>query len=458
MKAAKEKIDQINKRLEDGYLAAKEESVKEIIAHVRSLGDKAIREYSLKFDGCEYEADEQTGDNFCPFAVRINPQNLSYFKSLNPELQEALLKAKERVEKFHQQEFIESKLQQGWSYKGPLGETLGVKYEPLDSVAVYIPGGQAPLISTVLMTAIPAKVAGVKRVVMVSPPPVNDAVLAAAELAAVDEVYAIGGAQAIAAMAYGTRTIKPVDKIVGPGNIYVSIAKKLVFGQVGIDGIYGPSELAILADDSAKASHVAADLISQLEHGSGLESSLLVTTSEELASDVREEFHKQVDSMLYPKEGEAKSPKTIYKSEDQIKTIKQSFDHWSDLIVVNSLEEGIELINYYAPEHLELQLKDAVLEETIKNIKNAGAIFVGKNSCESLGDYLAGPSHCLPTGGTCRFSSGLQTADFLKKTSIVDFSKVNDKADDFQDLIKDVALIARAEMLEGHARAMEERN
>ncbi len=431
------KLEQITARLSDASLQEKELAVRDIIENVKALGDKAIAAYSKKFDNADFDLNQND-----PFKVQASGS----FSKLSKELQAALRKAKTRIETFHEREAKENNFKTGWQYKGELGEQLGICYQALDSVAIYIPGGQAPLLSTVLMTAIPAKVAGVRRIVMISPPPINPGILASAELAGVDEIYAIGGAQAIAALAYGTLSIKAVDKIVGPGNIYVSLAKKQVFGQVGIDGIYGPSELAIIADDTAQPKQLAADLISQLEHGSGLESTLLVSTSKRVIEETEDELTKQIHDL-----------DINHKSPEQTHIIRDSLKNWSALLHVETLEEAIEIINAYAPEHLEIQVKKSKLKSTVANIKNAGAIFIGTNSCESLGDYIAGPSHCLPTGGTSRFSSGLQCADFVKRTSIIDFSMVKQSNKGFQEIINNVATIARAEMLEGHARAMEER-
>lgn len=434
MSSNKQKIDQINKRLSSSSLAAFEESVKAILLKVKMQGDKAVQEFSKRYD-----------DYIGPVKVELGTkEEPKYLNQISDELKSSLELAYKRVEEFHKYDLARFA---DWSFDSELGERLGVKYTALDSVAVYVPGGQAPLVSTVLMTALPAKVAGVRRVVMFSPPPICSEMLAAAELAGVDEVYAIGGAQAVAVAAYGTETVQSVDKIVGPGNVFVSIAKKEVFGTIGIDGIYGPSELAIVADSSAKAKNLAWDLLSQLEHGSGLESVLLVSTDEILNKQVDKELNTILDELL------AKGLKT----DEQIKTINNSYSKWSALITVEDLKEAAELINHYAPEHLELIVEDAELEALIADIKHAGAIFVGANSCESLGDYLAGPSHCLPTGGTARFSSGLQCSDFLKKSSIVDFSNVKAKDVEFKSLITDVARIARAEQLEAHARAMEVR-
>ncbi len=419
------KIQELNKRYAEDKLASFEETVRNIIAEVRSKGDEALKHYNKEFDNYSGSLSVQASD------------------SIAVKLITAIKHAYKRISKFHQEEM---KRIRAWNYKGEVGEVLGINYQALDSVGVYIPGGNAALLSTVLMTAIPARVAGVKRIVLVSPPRssgIHPAVLAAAKIAGVTEIYAIGGAQAIAALAYGTATIKPVDKIVGPGNIYVSLAKKQVFGQVGIDGIYGPSELMIVADASARPAEVAADILSQLEHGSGLESTLTVTDNAFIAQAIREEVELQITALA------------SCKTEKQITTIKSSWSKWSAVLVAPSLKETAELINAYAPEHLELQTLSA--RKLIPLIKHTGAIFIGSNSCESLGDYIAGPSHCLPTAGSARFSSGLQCADFIKKTSIIDFSGVKRDSRKFQDLLKKTALMARAEELEGHARAAEER-
>jgi histidinol dehydrogenase len=425
-----DKLARIQSRVNDSSLAEIEKSVDEIIRQVKSSGDNALYEYNARFD------------NYTDKNLRLD---LSANFSIDKDLEDALLLAKTRIESFHKAELLNSKLDTGWSYTGDLGEALGVKYDAIESVAVYVPGGKASLVSTVLMTVIPAKVAGVKRIVMVSPPSISDVLHYAAKLCGVDEVYQVGGAQAIAALAYGTETIKPVKKIVGPGNIYVSLAKKNVFGKVGIDGIYGPSEIAVLADSSADPDYIASDLLSQLEHGSGLESSLLVSLSETLVDQVKLALERQIDD-LKP-----------YKTSAQINIIKSSYENWTALLYEADLDSAISLINTYAPEHLELQLQADLLEPALREITNAGAIFIGNNSCESLGDYLAGPSHCLPTAGSAAFSSGLQVIDFITKTSLVNFSTVDRSSVKFSELTKSVAIIARAENLEAHARAMEYR-
>lgn len=427
-------LERISQRNSDDNLSKQKQTVDEIVADVKANGDKALAQYSSRFDKVDADLSQEK-----PFHYKIDLENKPKFKSLEPELQEALLHSKKRVEDFHKKEIDNLKLE--WSFEGKLKEKLGVKLTAIESAAVYVPGGQVPLISTVFMTVIPAQVAGVKRIVLISPPEINDAILAVAELLEIDEVIALGGAQAIAALAYGTESIDPVYKIVGPGNIFVALAKKAVFGKVGIDGFFGPSELAIVADENAKSNLIAMDLISQLEHGSGLESCLLVSQSQSLLDDVERELKEAV-------------AKLETKSDKQKETIIASFEKWSALLKVDSLEEAAAIMNYYAPEHLELQMDDKSIDILAEKITNAGAIFLGENSCESLGDYLAGPSHCLPTSGSAKFSSGLQASEFLKKTSLIDFRKVEKSSEDFKKVIRDVETVAYAEKLEAHAKAM----
>jgi histidinol dehydrogenase len=436
-------LTNLTKRLKSDNLEQYQATVKEIINQVKLNGNKALAYYCEKFD--HQKIDISASDS--PFSVSIDTHKKPNFKNLSRDLQETLLLAHKRIEKFHKTEMKKHAYQVGWSFNGDLKEKLGVKYTPLDSVAVYTPGGQAPLISTTLMTAIPAICAGVPRIVLISPPPIHPSIIACAELLGISEVYGLGGAQAIAGLAYGTESIRAVDKIVGPGNIFVSLAKKEVFGDIGIDGIFGPSELAILCDHTACPEQVACDLLSQLEHGSGLESTLLVSLDHDLIVRTKEHIEKQLEDL---------GIKNL-KSPAQIETIRNSLRDWSAFLYSPDLESACSLINQYAPEHLEIILEKKPLEKSIKLIKNAGAIFIGTNSCESLGDYLAGPSHCLPTGRTARFSSGLQCHDFLKKISIIDFSKTSSKSSKFRDLAQKTACLARAENLEMHARAIEKR-
>ena len=422
-KKNKERIDAINKRVDFEKLLEIDEIVKEIIINVKNNGDKALSEYSEKFD--KFTVDFK---NKNPFLASTSEAKL------DSKLEVALDLAVKRVEDFHKKDLAQFN-PETWSFTGSHNEKLGAKQSAIESVAVYIPGGVAPLVSTLMMTAIPAKIAGVKRIGLFSPPPINDSILALAKKLGITEIYQVGGAQAVAAAAFGTESIEKFDKIVGPGNIFVSEAKKLLNGFIGIDGIYGPSELAILCDKSADVKHLAIDLLSQLEHGSGLESTLLVSTDESLARNIEKQLLEEINAINY--------------GEKQKETILNSIKNWSVFIYEEDFEQAIEIINYYAPEHLELQLKKDKLELAKEKVTQAGAIFLGANSCESLGDYLAGPSHCLPTAGSARFSSGLQISDFYKKSSILDFSETTD----INDILEATALIARAEGLEAHAKA-----
>jgi len=279
------------------------------------------------------------------------------------------------------------------------------------------------------MTVIPAKIAGVKRIALCSPPPIHKGILAACKLLNIKEIYQVGGAQAIAALTFGTKTIKPVNKIAGPGNIYVTLAKKLAFGKVGIDGLFGPSEIAIIADKTSNPKFLAIDLLSQLEHGSGLESGVLITNSLQVAKETEKNLLKLVQSL------------------PNKKTILNSWKNNSAIILVKNINKGIDLINDLAPEHLEIIIKNS--NSIARKIKNAGAIFLGEYSCESVGDYLAGPSHCLPTSGSARFSSGLTVIDFMKKISIISFNKKS-----FNKVAKDVIALANAEGLKAHGEAV----
>jgi histidinol dehydrogenase len=425
----KAKINLINKRVNYENLLEVDKVVNEIIIDIKDNGDKAIAKYSKKFDKYDFDLSKIN-----PFQINLKEINVK----LDSDLESAIDIAINRITSFHKKD-LENFQSKEWSYEADYKERLGAKVTALESVAVYIPGGNAPLVSTLMMTAIPAKIAGIKRIALFSPPQVNNTILAVAKKLEINEVYQIGGAQAIAAAAFGTESIDKFNKIVGPGNIYVSEAKKLLNGFIGIDGIYGPSELAILADESADLEKIAIDLLSQLEHGSGLESVLLVSTSEEITNKSKEALIKEINKINY--------------SEKQKTTILNSIEEWSAFLFEEKIEDAVELINYFAAEHLELQLNEKNLDYARKNIRTAGAIFIGSNSCESLGDYLAGPSHCLPTAGSAKFSSGLQMSDFFKKTSIIDFSK----SANMKNLLESTALIARAEGLEAHAKAAEYR-
>lgn len=391
--------------------------VKEIIAEIRTRGDEALREFTEKFDRVHLSS----------FSV-TEKEIESAYQQVDEHFISIVREAAENIRTFH-----EKQLRPSWMTTEENGTVLGQKITPLDSVGVYVPGGTAAYPSSVLMNVIPAKVAGVKRIVMVSPP--NDqgklpaAVLVAAKEAGVEEIFKVGGAQAIAALAYGTETITSVDKITGPGNIFVALAKREVFGDVDIDMIAGPSEIAILADDTAMADEVAADLLSQAEHDPRA-CSVLVTPSTTLAEEVAIEVEKQLE-MLPRKDIAARS-----------------IADYGVIYVTTDIEEAVETINQLAPEHLEIITENAI--ELLGKIRHAGAIFIGRYSSEPVGDYFAGPNHVLPTNGTARFSSPLNVDNFQKKSSVIIYSE---KA--LSENGAKIAEFARMEGLEAHARAVE---
>jgi histidinol dehydrogenase len=391
--------------------------VKKIISEIRSAGDEALRAYTEKFDRVTLES----------FIVTENEINEAYGQ-VDSEFISIVKEAAENIRSFH-----EKQLRPSWMTTEENGSILGQKITPLDSVGVYVPGGTAAYPSSVLMNVIPAKVAGVKRIVMVSPPDSNGklpaAVLVAAKEAGVEEIYKVGGAQAIGALAYGTESITPVDKITGPGNIYVALAKREVFGDVDIDMIAGPSEIAIIADDSARADEVAADLLSQAEHDPRA-CSVLVTPSMVLAEAVAVEVEKQL--AVLPRKDIA----------------SRSIADFGVIYVTSSIEEAVETVNQLAPEHLEILTENGM--ELLGKIRHAGAIFIGRYSSEPVGDYFAGPNHVLPTNGTARFSSPLNVDDFQKKSSVIIYSEKALK-DNGEKIVK----FARMEGLEAHARAVE---
>jgi histidinol dehydrogenase len=413
IKKAKKKILEMKSRFNLSQRKKEFKSVEQIIENVREKGNKALKFYSKKFDKVDIS-------EFKISAKRLKNASGGIKRNLLLSIKEAA----KRIERFQK-----TNVPASWLKTFGSGEKLGYKYISLDSVGIYIPGGKIPLISTVLMTVIPAKVAGIKRIAVFTPPPVHDGILAACKILGIDEIYQIGGAQAIAAAAYGTESIKPVDKIVGPGNIYVTLAKKIVYGEIGIDGLYGPSEIAIIADRFANPSYVAMDLLSQLEHGSGLEAALLVTNSYSFAKEVEKNV------LIFAKKLPNKN------------IVLRSWRKNSAIIVVNDIKQSIDLINLFAPEHLEIIVKNP--SSLVNKIKHAGAIFIGEYSCESIGDYVAGPSHCLPTGGTARFSSGLTVMDFMKKISILSFSRKSFKA-----VAKSAINLASAENLKAHGDAV----
>ncbi|MGM9970735.1 MAG: histidinol dehydrogenase [Anaeroplasma sp.] len=390
------------------------DSVKSIIAEVVKNKDQALEEYTKRFDDSNF--------NIKNIEVSKEEQKQA-FDSLSPKMKDVLIKAKNRIYDYHMHQKRET-----FMYEGEYKERLGQKITPLETVGVYVPGGKASYPSSVLMNVMPAKVAGVKNIIMVSPAPkgyINPLVCAAAYVCEVDHFYKIGGAQAIAALAYGTDIVPKVDKIVGPGNIFVALAKKEVFGLVGIDSIAGPSEILIIGDETSNVKYCAADLLGQAEHDQ-LASAILLTTDEEKAKAIQ----KQVDE--------------YYQTSSRKEILDMSLTKYSKIIIVDNIEEAINIANRIAPEHLELALDDA--EKYIDKIRNAGAIFIGHYSPEALGDYMAGPNHVLPTVGTARFFSPLGVDDFIKKSSLIEFTKEAAKM-----LISDVDAFAMAEGLEMHA-------
>ncbi|EQC53473.1 MAG: histidinol dehydrogenase [Leuconostoc mesenteroides] len=415
LEAIKARIRQQTEKTVDPQVEAR---VTDIIKNVRVNGDEALKEYGEKFDGV-------TLDNLKVTDSQIEEA----FNQVNPAVIKALGKAADNIRSFHKLEIGES-----FEDNPSNGVIRGTKVTPLSAVGIYVPGGTAAYPSSVLMNAIPAKIAGVENIIMVTPPQkngLNQAVLAAAKIAGVDRIYQVGGAQAIAALAYGTESIPQVDKITGPGNAYVATAKRDVYGQVDIDMIAGPSEIGILADDSASAKDVAADLLSQAEHDVNARA-ILITNSEKLATAVSKEVEDQLK--VLPREAIA----------------RQAIENNGFIYLVDTIDLMIDLMNAVAPEHLEIQLENAY--DYISKIKNAGSVFLGKYASEPLGDYLAGPNHILPTGGTARFSSPLGVWDFQKRIQYLQYSAEALLADS-----ADVTVLAREEGLEAHARAIESR-
>ena len=398
-----------------------DDQVEAIISQVRSSGDQALQELTEKFDGYAVATAEE---------LEVPKQKLEQATAnIDADKFSALTLAAERVKNYHEQQ-----LQDSWEYQEADGTRLGQKITPLKRAGLYVPGGKAAYPSSVLMTAIPAKVAGVEELIMMAPSPageLNDMVLAAAHIAGIDRVFSIGGAQAIAALAYGTRMVPPVDAIVGPGNIYVATAKKLVFGQVGIDMIAGPSEVLVVADDSIDPDWVAMDLFAQAEHDE-MAQSIVISMDQHVLENVQKSIEKLLPEM------------------ERQEIIRQSLEQNGGMILADSQANLIKLVDEIAPEHLELMTKNA--RQLAESIRNAGAIFIGKYSSESLGDYVAGPSHVLPTSGTARFSSPLGVYDFQKRTSIIDCSQAG-----AQVMGQAASVLARGESLTAHARAAEMR-
>ena len=404
------------KRSPDSY-PREEAIVADIIKNVRERGDEAVFEYTAKFDKAVINA-----ENF----IVTPEEEAEAYEKVDKDLIGIIRRAIDRIRAFHEHEKQES-----W-FTTENGMVLGQRVTPLERAGVYVPGGKAAYPSSVLMNVIPAQVAGVPEIIMCTPPgqdgKVTPTTLVAAKEAGVGTIYKVGGAQAIAAMAYGTESLKKVDKITGPGNIFVALAKKAVYGHVSIDSVAGPSEVTVLADDSADAHFVAADLLSQAEHDE-LASCILVTTSGELAEKVSSE----IDEYL----------KVLSRSD----IIKKSLDNFGRILVAKSMDEAVKAVNEIAPEHLEIVTRDPFLLMT--RIKNAGAIFIGEHSSEPLGDYFAGPNHVLPTNGTAKFFSALSVDDFIKKTSIIYSSK-----EALAALHEDIENFAKAEGLTAHANSI----
>jgi histidinol dehydrogenase len=394
-------------------------AVAEIIGAVRRGGDAALVRLTKHFDGVKLSRSR----------LRIPDAELQAARAALPAAdRRALITAVRRIEAFHRRTLTKS-----FSYRDRAGLILGQVVQPLRRVGIYVPGGEGAYPSSVLMNAIPARVAGVPEIVMVSPPGQtgdNRAVLAAAGIAGVHEVYRVGGAQAVAALAYGTRSIRPVDKVVGPGNAYVQAAKRMVYGVVDIDKIAGPSEVLVIADDSATPAWVAADLIAQSEHGSGDEAAILLTPSRRIAIQVAAALERALTDL------------------PRAKAVRRVIAKRAAAIVVANLQEAFDLANRIGPEHLELEITDPA--RWLRQVEAAGAVFLGSCSPAPLGDYLAGPNHVLPTGGAARFASPLGAYDFLKRTSIIESSRKG-----LARLGPDAARLARMEGFEGHARAIE---
>ncbi|WP_075719625.1 histidinol dehydrogenase [Roseburia sp. 499] len=413
-------LEDLLKRSPNNYTQY-EESVNAIIEKVRAEKDAAVFSYTKQFDGADINASN----------IRVTEDEIKEAYTLvDDKLLQVMRKSLENIRVYH-----EKQKQYSWFDSRPDGVMLGQKVTALASAGVYVPGGKAAYPSSVLMNVIPAKVAGVEKIVMTTPcnkeGKVNPATLVAAMEAGVTEIYKVGGAQAIAALAFGTESIPKVDKIVGPGNIYVALAKKAVFGHVSIDSIAGPSEILVLADETSNPRYVAADLLSQAEHDE-LASAILITTSEELAKKVSEEADKFVAEL---------SRKEI---------IEKSLENYGYILIADSLDEAIETANEIASEHLEILTANPF--EVMMKIKNAGAIFVGEYASEPLGDYFAGPNHILPTNGTAKFFSPLGVDDFIKKSSIISYSR-----EALEPVYKDIVQFATSEQLTAHANSIKVR-
>ncbi len=416
----KDLLNNLLKRSPNNY-GQYEAAVAEIIGAVREKGDAALFSYTEKFDKCKMDASN----------IKVTAEEIEEaYGKVDAGLVEVMQKSAENIRAFHRKQ-----LHNSWIDTRMDGSFLGQKITPIQVSGVYVPGGKAAYPSSVLMNVIPAKVAGVERIIMTTPPDMEGKVyagtLVAADIAGVDEIYKAGGAQAIAAMAFGTESIPKVDKITGPGNIFVALAKKACFGYVSIDSIAGPSEILVIADETARPCYVAADLLSQAEHDE-LASAILITTSEKLAQEVNREVEKFTQEL---------SRKEI---------IQKSLDNYGYLLVADTMEEAIAAANEIASEHVEILTQNPY--EIMPKIKNAGALFLGEYSSEPLGDYFAGPNHILPTNGTAKFFSPLNVDDFMKKTSIIAYSEEALRA-----VHKDIELFAESEGLTAHANSIKVR-
>ena len=415
--STKDILENLLKRSPNNY-GKFEAAVADILANVKEKGDEALFSYTKEFDKVEVT----------PETIRVTEAEIEEaYKAVDASLLEVIRKALVNIRNYH-----EKQRQNSWFTSTENGTMLGQKVTPLNRVGVYVPGGKAVYPSSVLMNIVPAKVAGVPHIVMTTPPgkdgKVNPSTLVAAKEAGADEIYKVGGAQAIGALAYGTASIPKVDKIVGPGNIFVALAKKAVYGHVSIDSIAGPSEILVLADETANAHYVAADLLSQAEHDE-MASAILITTSTELAQNVE----KEIEGYL----------KVLSRKE----IIEKSLENFGYILIAEDMDEAIEAANEIASEHMEIVTKNAF--EVMMKVRNAGAIFIGEYSSEPLGDYFAGPNHVLPTNGTAKFFSALSVDDFIKKSSIVYYSRSA-----LQEIHKDIIQFASSEQLTAHANSI----
>lgn len=415
--STKDILENLLKRSPNNY-GKFEAAVADILANVKEKGDEALFSYTKEFDKVEVT----------PETIRVTEAEIEEaYKAVDASLLEVIRKALVNIRSYH-----EKQRQNSWFTSTENGTMLGQKVTPLNRVGVYVPGGKAVYPSSVLMNIVPAKVAGVPHIVMTTPPgkdgKVNPSTLVAAKEAGADWIYKVGGAQAIGALAYGTASIPKVDKIVGPGNIFVALAKKAVYGHVSIDSIAGPSEILVLADETANAHYVAADLLSQAEHDE-MASAILITTSTELAQNVE----KEIEGYL----------KVLSRKE----IIEKSLENFGYILIAEDMDEAIEAANEIASEHMEIVTKNAF--EVMMKVRNAGAIFIGEYSSEPLGDYFAGPNHVLPTNGTAKFFSALSVDDFIKKSSIVYYSRTA-----LQEIHKDIIQFASSEQLTAHANSI----